>query len=93
MTWKGSGTSLGVRADFKREGDLLFFGTGPDVTTATRTRYGLQRFDAGASFGQTLSGESSLRVSSGVRSTSYRAGDCCGDPSLDTRIADGSASQ
>ena len=89
MTWK-SGTKIGVRADFKREGDLLFFGTGPDVTTATRSRYGLQRFDAGASFGQQLWGESTLTVASGVRTTAYRGGDCCGDPSLDTRIADGS---
>jgi hypothetical protein len=89
MTWH-SGTSVGVRVDFKREADLLFFGTGPDITTATRARYGLQRFDAGATFGQTLSGESVLALASGVRTIAYRAGNCCGDPSLDERIADGS---
>ena len=87
---KSTGTTLGVRADFKREADLPYFGTGPDVTTATRSRYGLQRFDAGASLEQHLSGESSFRISSGVRTTEYRAGDCCADPSLDTRIAEGS---
>lgn len=90
FTWNGGSTSLGARVDFKREADLLFFGSGPDVTAATRSRYGLQRFDAGASFGQRLFGESALTLSSGVRAIAYRAGDCCGDPSLDARIADGS---
>jgi hypothetical protein len=90
FTWNGGSTSLGARADFKREADLLFFGSGPDVTAATRSRYGLQRFDAGASFGQRLFGESALTLSSGVRAIAYRAGDCCGDRSLDARIADGS---
>jgi hypothetical protein len=90
MTWNAGATSLGARVDFKREADLLFFGSGPDVTGATRSRYGLQRFDAGASFGQRLFGESALALSSGVRAIAYRAGNCCGDPSLDARIADGS---
>jgi hypothetical protein len=90
MTWHGGATSLGARVDFKREADLLFFGVGPDVTAATRSRYGLQRFDAGVSFGQQLFGESAIALSSGVRAIAYRAGNCCADPSLDARIADGS---
>jgi hypothetical protein len=90
FTWSRGARSLAVRVDFEREADLLYFGTGPDVTTATRSRYGLQRFDAGARFGQALSVESALTLSSGVRAIGYRAGDCCGDPSLDARIADGS---
>jgi hypothetical protein len=89
LTWNGGATSLGARVHFNREADLLFFGIGPDVTTATRSRYGLQRFDAGVSFGQQLSRESLLALSSGVRTIAYREGDCCGDPSLDARIADG----
>jgi hypothetical protein len=90
MSWNGGTTALGARVDFKREADLLFFGIGPDVTTATRSRYGLQRFDAGLTFEQQLFGESALALSSGVRAIAYRAGDCCADPSLDARIADGS---
>jgi hypothetical protein len=90
LTWNAGATSLAARIDFKRQADLLFFGIGPDVTSATRSRYGLQRFDAGASFGQRLFGESALLLSTGVRAIAYRAGDCCGDPSLDARIADGS---
>jgi hypothetical protein len=90
LTWNADSTSLAARVEFKRQADLLFFGTGPDVTRATRSRYGLQRFDTGGTFQQRLGGESLLIVSSGVRTTAYRAGDCCGDPSLDTRIAAGS---
>jgi hypothetical protein len=90
ITWNGGATSLGARVHFNREADRLFFGIGPDVTAATRSRYGLQRFDAGVTFGQQLFGESALALSSGVRAVAYRAGDCCGDPSLDARIADGS---
>ena len=90
ITFNGGDTSLGARVDFKREADLLYFGTGPDITTGTRARYGLQRFDAGGSFNQRLTGESSLAVNAGVRTIGYRAGDCCGDPTLDARIADGS---
>ncbi len=88
-TWNAGQTSLAARFDFKRQADLLFFGTGPDVTTATRARYGIQRLETGGSFRQRLSGESLLVVSSGVRTIAYRAGNCCADPSLDMRIADG----
>jgi hypothetical protein len=90
MTWNGGATALGARVDFKREADLLFFGVGPDATSATRSRYGLQRFDTGVSFEQQLFGESALALSAGVRAIGYRAGNCCGDPSLDARVADGS---
>ncbi len=88
-TWNAGRTSLGPRFDFKRQADLLFFGTGPDVTTATRARYGLQRLETGGILRQQLTGESMVSISSGVRTIGYRAGDCCGDPSLDMRIADG----
>ncbi|HEY0477277.1 MAG TPA: hypothetical protein VGD37_07115, partial [Kofleriaceae bacterium] len=90
MTWDAGATALAVRVDFKRQADLLFFGTGPDVTDATRSRYGLERFDAGVSFDHQLFGESALALSSGVRTIAYRPGQCCGDPALDARIADGS---
>jgi len=85
-------TSLAVRAEFKRRADMVFFGVGPDVTSATRSRYGIQRFDAGLNFRQRLAGEAGITLSSGVRTLSYRPGNCCADPSLDARIADGSLS-
>jgi hypothetical protein len=90
LTWNAGDTSLAARFDFRREADLLYFGVGPDVTSATQARYGLQRVDAGATFVQRIAGESNLVLSSGIREIAYRAGDCCADPSLDSRIADGS---
>ena len=88
-TWNAGQTSLGARFDFKRQADLLFLGTGPDVTTATRARYGIQRLEMGGTFRQRLTSESVVSISSGVRTIGYRPGDCCGDPSLDMRITDG----
>lgn len=80
------GTSLAVRGDFQRERDRLYFGTGPDVTDATRARYGIQRFDGSLVLRQPLAVEGHLALVAGVRRTAYRRGDCCGDPSLDARI-------
>jgi hypothetical protein len=90
LTWNGGATALAARVEFRRAADLLFFGAGPDATSVTRARYGLQRFDAGLMFDHRFAGESALAISSGVRAIAYRAGNCCGDPSLDARIADGS---
>jgi hypothetical protein len=87
--YSSGGTTVAARVEFKRQADLLFFGTGPDVTSATRARYGLQRFETAATFSRRLWGESSLVLSSGAHTISYRAGNCCGDPSLDQLIADG----
>ncbi|MEO7092118.1 MAG: hypothetical protein ABI175_02630 [Polyangiales bacterium] len=85
-TWKSTGTSLAARGDFLREKDFLYLGLGPDVTEATRSRYGLQKFDGGLVLRQPASAEGSITLATGVRAVSFREGDCCGDPSLDTRI-------
>jgi len=82
-------TEVSARVEFKRQADLLFLGAGPDGTPATRARYGLQRLEAGATIVRGVAGESSLTLSSGIRTIAYRPGNCCGDPSLDARIADG----
>jgi hypothetical protein len=87
-TWKSTGTSLAVRGDFLRETDLLYFGTGPDVTKATRSRYGLEQFDGGLVLRQPVSAGGSITLATGARAVGYRAGDCCDDPALDTRIMD-----
>ncbi len=82
--------SIAVRAEFLRRPDYVFLGIGPDVTRATISRYGLQRAEASVSFSRQFTAASRFTSSAGVRGMSYRAGDCCGDPSLDERIADGS---
>jgi hypothetical protein len=89
QTWDGGASSASVRVDLRREVDLLFFGIGPDVTTRTRARYGLQQIDGHASYKRRLIGESSLAIAAGARTVTYLDGDCCGDPSIDQRIAAG----
>ncbi len=78
-----------VRAEFKRSLDNLFFGIGPDVKSSTQSRYGLERVEGGASYRRLLGDESRLDLSSGVHRLTFLTGDCCANPSLDTRIASG----
>jgi len=89
-TWNAGRSTLSARIDFRRTEDGVYLGTGPDVTRATRSRYGLQRLDGHVSFKHALAAESSLALYAGARAISYREGECCGDPSLTSRIADGS---
>jgi hypothetical protein len=89
-TWNGGRSTLSARVDFNRTQDSLFLGLGPDVTEATRSRYGLRRLDSHVSFKQRLTGESGFSVYGGVRTLGVRDGECCGDPALADRIADGS---
>lgn len=80
---------LEVRTEFKRSLDNLFFGTGPDVKSATQSRYGLERFEGSVSYRRNLGGESNFAVLGGIHRISFLDGDCCANPSLDTRIAEG----
>jgi hypothetical protein len=89
-TFAAGRSVVSARLDFRRTEDSLFLGTGPDVTRATRSRYGLQRLDGHVGFKHALAGESGLSFASGIRALAYRDGNCCGDPSLASRIADGS---
>jgi hypothetical protein len=72
-----------ARLALVRSEDVPFLGVGPDVTSATRSRYGVERIEGGAGYRRALGAES------GVRWTGFLRGACCGDPSLDTRIAHG----
>lgn len=83
---KGPFTTL---VDFSRRSDNLFVGTGPDVTSATRSRYGAQLLDASEAVALHLSGESVITLALGARTARVRGGTCCGDPNLDERINNG----
>lgn len=87
--WDDNKSRVAFRFQYLRRPDYLFLGTGPDVTDETRARYGLARLEGSAGLKHTLSGESLFTFTAGVRSIGYRAG-CCSDPTLDSRIADGS---
>jgi hypothetical protein len=83
-------SAVDAKIGFHRRADLTFYGLGPDVTDATRSRFGLQELDAHASSHYRPFGESMLSASAGARWLHYRPGDTgFGDPSLDQSIADG----
>jgi hypothetical protein len=82
--------SFQVRGDFRRSEDNLFFGIGPDVTSATQSRYGLERIEGNASYHHRLFGESRLEARAGVHRIQFVDGTCCGDPELIQRVDDGS---
>jgi hypothetical protein len=81
--------STETKLAFVRRQDMLFVGIGPDVTSATRSRYGVQRFEASETLTQRLTAHTTFAVTPGLRDTEIRDGTCCGDPSLYTRIAAG----
>lgn len=85
----GAGT-IAARAEFIRRPDYVFLGTGPDVTRATLSRYGLQRLETSLGLSRRFGAASGFTFTVGARGTSYRAGTCCTEPTLDERIATGS---
>jgi hypothetical protein len=88
-TWDHSKMAETTRAAFVRQLDNLFYGVGPDVTSATKSRYGLDRFDATQMVKRKLAGESALSLTVGARDSELRSGTCCSDPSLSDLIASG----
>lgn len=81
--------SLQVRFELKRSEDNPFVGVGPDVVSDARSRYGLERVDGTVRYRQRFAGQSRFDVEGGIQRLTFLPGDCCGDPSLDTRIASG----
>ncbi|HMG55727.1 MAG TPA: hypothetical protein VK601_19645, partial [Kofleriaceae bacterium] len=80
---------LGAALD--RAADQLFVGLGPDARRELRSRYGVERISASAGYHRRLTGAARITAESGVRHVAFFTGECCGDPSLDTRIAHGEA--
>lgn len=81
-------TSLATRIGFSRRPDYLYMGIGPDVRKSDRSRYGLQKLEAGSTFTHTT-GDAELVVQAGARRVSVRAGSGgSGDPLLDDQIRD-----
>lgn len=78
-----------VRGEFRRSQENLFFGLGPEVSDATRSRYGLERVEGTLGYRRLSAAESRLDVEAGLHRLTYISGDCCGDPSLDERLAAG----
>ena len=88
-TYRWDTISETTRIDFVRRSDNLFVGIGPDVTNATRARYGIQRFDGSEALVRHFANESALTLVVGTRASSLRGGTCCGDPLLSDLIGEG----
>ncbi len=84
--WNQALTSLAARFEFTRRPDLLFYGLGPSVTDATKSRYGLQRLNGEVIFRQKSKTESVFKFTTGVRAISFRRGVA---PSLDDNVTTG----
>ncbi|HMG52074.1 MAG TPA: hypothetical protein VK601_01305 [Kofleriaceae bacterium] len=78
-----------ARFEFKRSEDNLFFGIGPDVTGDARSRYGLERTEGSLGYRRTPSPASRFDIEAGVHRIAFVEGECCGDPSLDSRVGSG----
>jgi hypothetical protein len=76
-----------ARLELSRAADHLFLGLGPEVTDDTRARYGVQRIESTVRYRRWLPGAARIDAAAGVQRTGFIAGDCCGDPSLDARVA------
>jgi hypothetical protein len=85
----GSAMAVTTRVAFLRRSDNLFYGVGPDVTSATEARYALQRFDATEMFAWDFWRASALSFAVGTRSSILRDGTCCTNPELSELIASG----
>jgi hypothetical protein len=81
--------SLQARFEFKRSEDNVFVGIGPDVVSSTKSRYGLERVDGTVRYRRRFAHESRIDVETGIQRLTFLPGDCCNDPSVDTRIASG----
>jgi hypothetical protein len=85
----GDAQSVQARFEFKRSEDNLFVGIGPDAVSGTQSRFGLERVDGTVRYRRTLARQSRLDVAAGIQHLAFLDGDCCNDPSIDTRIASG----
>ena len=78
-----------VQLEARRSEDDLFLGIGPDATSATRSRYAAERIRGGVGYHRRLTDHASLDAAAGLHRIRFLDGACCGDPSLDARIARG----
>jgi len=80
--------SLVAQLRWDRRSDSLFYGIGPEVSDAFRSRVGNDVLQGSLTWARIL-GQFSLRASGAVRRLDYANYTCCGDPSLQQRVEAG----
>lgn len=69
--------------------DFVFHGLGPRSLQSDRSRFGADKLQVRPVFETTWWRGSRITVEGGVRYVDFRDDACCGDPSIVTRVADG----
>lgn len=69
--------------------DQIFHGLGPSTLQSDRTRYGIDKLQVRPVFETSWWRGSRVTVESGVRAVGFRDDACCDDPSLATKIKEG----
>ena len=85
----GKNASLDIRLEGIHRPDQVFHGLGPGSRQANRARYGLDYLQARPVFEATWWRSSRITVEGGVRYVDFRDDACCGDPSIPTRVREG----
>jgi len=80
---------IGFEAAFTRRADLSFYGTGPESSKDNVARYDSTRSELAPLFIDRFWRTSVLASRVGVRWVSYGTDTCCGDPSIQERVARG----
>jgi hypothetical protein len=81
--------SLQIRLSGIRRPDRVFYGLGPSSLESSQSRYGEQRFDAGATYDWRFWRSSRIQTSVGVRDVRTYDGSYGSDPSLTKEAATG----
>lgn len=71
-------SSIAVRGDFLRRSDFVYHGLGPRSRHGDRTRYDIERVEAGLSYDLRLSNHARYRTYVGLREVDFRRGCCFG---------------
>ncbi len=85
----GKKSTLDLRFEGVHRPDLVFYGIGPRTVESARSRYGIDRFDAGPVFNTTWWRGSRLTIAAGIRDVHFRDDACCENPSIPVAVAAG----
>lgn len=78
-----------LRVEGIRRPDRVFYGIGPDTRQSYQSRYGEDRFDAGAKYEWRFWGSSRIQTAAGIRAVNLYDGHWGDDPSLTKEAATG----
>ncbi|MDB4947015.1 MAG: hypothetical protein JWP97_6549 [Labilithrix sp.] len=85
----GKSSFFDIRVEGVHRPDQVFHGLGPESRQANRSRYGLDMLQARPVFETTWWKGSRVTIEGGLRYVDFRDDACCSDPSVVTRVREG----